>query len=175
MLLEKTDEERLEVSCHNHPQSDLGTILVAEKYQNIAVVLQEDLADIGLNTTIRTEEFNTYIKSLTSGNYDLCALEMTLEGDTQQLALAFTSDWIGMANNARYSDEQMDALFAAAAVETDVEKRAEIFNEIFTKAQDEAIYAVICNPEIIFACNANLKVPAFVLEGYYYVNQFAWA
>ena len=154
---------------------DLGTILVAEKYQKIAVVLQEDLADIGLNTTIRTEEFNTYIKSLTSGNYDLCALEMTLEGDTQQLALAYTTDWIGMANNARYSDEQMDALFAAAAVETDVEKRAEIFNEIFTKAQNEAIYAVICNPEILFASNANLQVPPFVLEGYYYVNQFAWA
>ena len=154
---------------------DLGTILVAEKYQKIAVVLQEDLADIGLNTTIRTEEFNTYIKSLTSGNYDLCALEMTLEGDTQQLALAFTTDWIGMANNARYSDEQMDALFAAAAVETDIEKRAEIFNEIFTKAQDEAIYAVICNPEMIYAYNANLTVPAFVLEGYYYVNQFSWA
>ena len=154
---------------------DLGTILVAEKYQKIAVVLQEDLADIGLNTTIRTEEFNTYIKSLTSGNYDLCALEMTLEGDTQQLALAYTTDWIGMANNARYSDEQMDALFAGAAVETDVEKRAEIFNEIFTKAQDEAIYAVICNPEILFASNANLQVPPFVLEGYYYVNQFAWA
>ena len=65
--------------------------------------------------------------------------------------------------------------FAAAAVETDNEKRGEIFNQIFTKAQDEAIYAVICNPEIIYACNANLKVPAFVLEGYYYVNQFAWA
>lgn len=154
---------------------DLGTILVAEKYQNIAVVLQAALADIGLNTTIRTEEFNTYIGSLTSGNYDLCALEMTLEGDTQQLELAFTTPWIGMANNARYSDEEMDALFAAAAVETDTDKRAEIFNQIFTKAQDEAIYAVICNPEMLYAYNASLSVPAFVLEGYYYVNQFAWA
>ena len=153
---------------------DLGTILVAEKYQNIAVVLQAALADVGLNTTIRTEEFNTYIGSLTSGNYDLCALEMTLEGDTQQLELAFTTPWIGMANNARYSDEEMDSLFAAAAVETDNSKRAEIFNQIFTKAQDEAIYAVICNPEMLYAYNANLSVPAFVLEGYYYVNQFAW-
>ena len=153
---------------------DLGSILVAEKYQKLAVVLQENLAAVGLNTTIRTEEFNTYIGSLTSGNYDLCALEMTLEGDTQQLALAFTSDWIGMANNARYSDAEMDDLFAQAAVETDIEKRAEIFDKIFTKAQNEAIYAVIANPEMLFAYNAKLQVPAFVLEGYYYVNQFNW-
>ena len=153
---------------------DLGSILVAEKYQNLAVVLQQNLADVGLNTTIRTEEFNTYIGSLTSGNYDLCALEMTLEGDTQQLELAFTTDWIGMANNARYSDEEMDALFAAAAVETDTEKRAEIFDQIFTKAQDEAIYAVICNPEILYAYSSSLQVPDFVMEGYYYVNQFNW-
>ena len=153
---------------------DLGSILVAEKYQKLAVVLQENLAAVGLNTTIRTEEFNTYIGSLTSGNYDLCALEMTLEGDTQQLALAFTTDWIGMANNARYSDAEMDNLFAQAAVETDVDKREEIFNKIFTKAQDEAIYAVICNPEMLFSYNAKLNVPSFVLEGYYYVNQFGW-
>ena len=154
---------------------DLGTILVAEKYQKLAVVLQEDLADIGLNTTIRTEEFNTYIGSLTSGDYDLCALEMTLEGDTQQLELAFTTDWIGMANNARYSDAEMDELFAQVGTEVDTEKRAEIFNTIFTKAQEEAIYAVICNPEMIYAYNASLNVPDFVLEGYYYVNQFAWS
>ena len=154
---------------------DLGTILVAEKYQKIAVVLQEDLANIGLNTTIRTEEFNTYIQSLTSGDYDLCALEMTLEGDTQQLALAFTTDWIGMANNARYSDAEMDDLFAQAGVEVDTEKRAEIFNQIFTKAQDEAVYAVICNPQMIYAYSGSLTVPEFVLEGYYYINQFTWA
>ena len=154
---------------------DLGTILVAEKYQNLAVVLQEDLAAVGLNTTIRTEEFNTYIGSLTSGDYDICALEMTLEGDTQQLALAFTTDWIGMANNARYSDEEMDSLFEQAGTETDTEKRAAIFDQIFTKAQNEAIYAVICNPQMIYAYNTNLNVPEFVLEGYYYVNQFSWS
>ena len=153
---------------------DLGTILVAEKYQNLAVVIKQELEAVGLMTEIRTEEFNTYIGSLTSGDYDLCALEMTLEGDTQQLSLAFTTDWINMANNARYSDEEMDDLWAKAAVENDTDKREEIFDQIFTKAQDEAIYTVICNPVTLYAYSEGLSVPEFVLEGYYYVNQFQW-
>ena len=153
---------------------DLGKILVAEKYENLATVIQADLAAVGLNTTIVKEEFNTFIGDLTSGNYDLCALEMTLEGDTQQLALAFTTDWIGMANNARYSDEEMDALFAEAGVVNDSEEREAIYDKIFTKAQDEAVYAVICNPQTLYAYSADLTVPEFVLEGYYYINQFSW-
>ena len=46
----------------------------------------------------------------------------------------------------RYSDPDMDALFNQARGETDNAARAAIFNQIFTKAQDEAIYAVLCNP-----------------------------
>ena len=125
---------------------DLGEILVAEKYSNLATVIQNDLKAVGLDVTISVKEFNSYISDLQNGSYGITALNMTLEGDTQTLEMAFTSDYIGIANNARYSDEEMDKLFEQARTETDNDKRAEIFNEIFTKAQDEAIYAVMCNP-----------------------------
>jgi peptide/nickel transport system substrate-binding protein len=153
---------------------DLGTILVAEKYEPLATVIQSDLAAVGLNADISVEEFNTYIGDLTSGNYGISALEMTLEGDTQQLEMALMTDYIGTANNARYSDSAMDDLFNQAKTETDSSKRSEIFNQIFTKAQDEAAYAVICNPDILYAYSSDLKVPEFPLEGYYYINQFSW-
>ena len=123
---------------------DLGEILVAEKYSNLATVIQNDLKAVGLDVTISVKEFNSYISDLQNGSYGITALNMTLEGDTQTLEMAFTSDYIGIANNARYSDEEMDKLFEQARTETDNDKRAEIFNEIFTKAQDEAIYAVMC-------------------------------
>lgn len=35
--------------------------------------------------TIAVKEFNSYIGDLTSGNYGITALEMTLDGDTQML------------------------------------------------------------------------------------------
>ena len=55
--------------------------------------------------------------------------------------MAFITDYIGTANNARYSDPEMDELFNETRVETDTDKRAELFDQILTKAQDEAIYA----------------------------------
>lgn len=154
---------------------DLGEILVAEKYSNLATVIQNDLKAVGLDVTISVKEFNSYISDLQNGSYEITALNMTLEGDTQTLEMAFTSDYIGIANNARYSDEEMDKLFEQARTETDNDKRAEIFNEIFTKAQDEAIYAVMCNPMTLYAYNSDLTCPEFVLEGNYYLYDFSWA
>lgn len=154
---------------------DLGEILVAEKYSNLATVIQNDLKAVGLDVTISVKEFNSYISDLQNGSYGITALNMTLEGDTQTLEMAFTSDYIGIANNARYSDEEMDRLFEQARTETDNDKRAEIFNEIFTKAQDEAIYAVMCNPMTLYAYNSDLTCPEFVLEGNYYLYDFSWA
>ncbi len=153
---------------------NLGTILVAEKYSNLATVIQADLKAAELEVDIAVEEFNAYIGDLTSGNYDMTALTMTLEGDTQELEMAFLTDFIGIANNARYSDADMDALFDAARTEIDTDKRAEIFNEIFNKAQDEAIYAVLCNPLTLYAYSSELTVPEFPFEGNYYIYDFAW-
>lgn len=153
---------------------DLGELLVAEKYSNLATVLQSDLAAVGLNVTISVKEFNAYIDELTSGSYGITALEMTLDGDSQMLEMAFTTDYIGTANNARYSDAEMDELFNKTRTETDTDARAELFNQILTKAQDEAIYAVIANPLTLYAYNSSLQCPEFPFEGIYSIYDFAW-
>lgn len=153
---------------------NLGEILVAENNANLATVIQNDLKAVGLECTIAVKEFNSYIGELTSGNYTITALTMTLDGDTQSLEMALTTDYIGMANNARYSDPDMDALFDQARAETDLDARAAIFNQIFTKAQDEAVYAVLCNPLLLYAYNSTLSCPEFDLEGNYFVYDYSW-
>ena len=153
---------------------DLGTILVAEQYSNMATVIQNDLKAVGLECTIDVREFNSYIGELVSGNYGISTLAMTLEGDTQELEMAFKTEYIGMANNARYSDEEMDGLFDQARSEVDTEKRAELFDQILTKAQEEAIYAPLCNPLTLYAYSADLQCPEFELEGNYFVYDFTW-
>lgn len=153
---------------------DLGEILVSESSADLATVLQSDLSAVGLEVTISTKEFNAYISDLTSGSYGISALSMTLDGDTQMLEMAFCTDYIGTANNARYSDSEMDALFDQARTETDSDKRAEILFEALEKAQEEAIYAAICNPVTIFAYNSDLQVPEIAYEGIYFLYDFSW-
>ncbi len=153
---------------------DLGTILVAERYSDLATVIQSDLAAVGLNATIDVKEFNAYLDDLTSGNFMITALEMTLEGDTQELGMALTTDYIGTANNARYSDAEMDQLFADAKSEPDTDAREEIFHKIFEKAQEEAIYAVLCNPLELYAHSASLDCQEIPYEGFYSIYNFSW-
>ena len=99
---------------------------------------------------------------------------MTLDGDTQMMEMAFASDYIGTANNARYSDAEMDALFDRTRVSNDKEERAELFNQIFTKAQEEAIYVPLANPLTLFAYSSSLKCPEIPYEAVYYIYDFAW-
>jgi peptide/nickel transport system substrate-binding protein len=99
---------------------------------------------------------------------------MALDGDTQQLEMAFCSDYIGTANNARYSDQEMDDLFAQARTETDTDAREKIFDQILTKAQNEAIYAVLANPLTLYAHNVSLDCQEIPFEGIYSIYNFSW-
>lgn len=153
---------------------NLGEMLVAEKYSNIATVVQNDLKAVGIDVTISVKEFNSYISDLRTGNYTITALNMVLDGDSQMLEMALTTDFINMANNARYSDPEMDELFAKARIENDKEARGKLFDEILTKAQNEAVYAVLCNPLTLYAYDSKLKCPEFPFEAQYSIYDFSW-
>jgi peptide/nickel transport system substrate-binding protein len=153
---------------------DLGTLIVAQKYATQAQVLQNDLANVGLTVTIEILEFNAYIQKLLSGDYGISALEMSLEGSTQQFELAFEAQYIGGANNSRYNNPEIDQMFTNAVAAIDETERYDIYNQIFTKVQEEAVYVVYYNTEGLYAHNVNLTVPTFVLEGRYYLYNFTW-
>ncbi|MDD3074290.1 MAG: hypothetical protein PHS56_07740, partial [Eubacteriales bacterium] len=135
---------------------------------------QSDLSKIGLNVKLEILEFNAYLKKLMSGEYGISVLNMALEGPTQILNLALTADFIGMANNARYSDPEVEQWFKEAVLTVDENERYEIYNKIFTKVQEDAVYVVLYNKELLYAHSANLKCHPFELEGRYYIHEFSW-
>jgi len=153
---------------------DLGTMYVAENYSMQAQILQNDLANVGLNVTIEILEFNAYLDKLMSGEYGISVLAMSLEGSTQEFELAFNSDYIGGANNARYNNPEIDALFAEAVAAEDEAARYEMYKEIFTRVQEDAVYVVMYNTIGLYAHSADLTCHPFVLEGRYYVYDFSW-
>lgn len=153
---------------------DLGTMLVAEKYSDIATVVQHDLKEIGLEVEIEVREFNAYLDDLTQGNYTITALNLTLEGDTQMCSMALTTDYIGTANNARYSNPEIDGLFERAGQSSDSAEREALYDEIFSRVQEEAVYGVICNPYLLYAHNAELDCGEIPFEGFFQIYDFSW-
>ena len=129
---------------------------------------------MGLKCTIEILEFNAYLDKISQGDFGITCLQMSLEGDTQQVAMALCTDYIGMANNARYSNTEIDELFNKAVHTIDEDERAAVYDEIFTKVQEEAVYAVLYNPTMLYARNASLNIHTLPVEGVYYIYDFSW-
>ncbi|WP_313346024.1 ABC transporter substrate-binding protein [Sedimentibacter sp.] len=169
---EKTKELLAEIGIET--PYDLGIMYVAESYKTQAEIIQNDLANVGLNVTLEILEFNAYLDKLMNGDCGITVLAMSLEGPTQEFSLAFKSDYIGAANNVRYSNKEMDDLFDKAVQAIDEDERFDIYNEIFTKAQRDAVYVALYNTVGLYAHNKDLKCHEFALEGRYYLYEFSW-
>lgn len=153
---------------------DLGTFIVADQYKLLAQAVQDNLKAVGLTCTLEVLEFNAYLSKLMQGDFNLTCLNMSLEGDTQNVSMAITKDFIGMANNARWYNDQVEEWFRQAVTTVDENERAAIYNDIFSLVQEEAVYAVMYNPTMLFAHNEDLTIHQLPLEGNYYVYYFHW-
>jgi len=153
---------------------DLGTMYVAEKYKSMAQVIQDELKAVGLKTNIEILEFNTYLSKLQQGDFGITCLQMDLNGDTQQVSMALTKQYIGMANNARWSDPKVENWFDQAVQTINKKDREALYVKIFSYVQDQAVYCVLYNPTLLYAHNNELTIPTIPNDGSYHVYDFSW-
>ena len=153
---------------------DMGTLVVADQYKLLAQAVQEQLKAVGLTCQLEVLEFNAYLNKLRQGDFTVTCLQMALEGDTQNVAMAICKDYIGMANNARWYNDQVEQWFQDAVAAVDATERAGIYDKIFSLVQDEAVYAVLYNPIMLYAHNDKLVIHDLPLEGNYFVYYFHW-
>ena len=153
---------------------DMGTLVVPDQYKLLAQAIQEQLKAVGLTCQLEVLEFNSYLNKLRQGDYTVTCLQMSLEGDTQNMAMAVCKDYIGMANNARWYNDQVEQWFNDALAAVDDNERAAIYDKIFSLVQDQAVYAVLYNPVMLYAYSDKLTIHQLPLEGLYYVYYFHW-
>jgi peptide/nickel transport system substrate-binding protein len=153
---------------------DLGVMKIYDQYKTQAQVIQNDLAAVGLNVTLEIVERNTLLQSMFNGDITITMMSMVLEGSTQEYSLALTTPYLGMANNVRYSNPDIDAMFERAARTIDAGERFKIYNDIFRQVQEEAVFVALYNTVCLYAYNEELYVPELPLEGAFFVRDFYW-
>ena len=79
-----------------------------------------------------------------------------------------------MANNARWSDPKVEELFKKAVATVDEDERTAVYEELFAYVQDQAVYCVLCNPNMLFAKKVGLETGTIGLEGVYFFQNFKW-
>ncbi len=138
---------------------NIGTIKIPEgDGKNAAEALQQCLSEVGLEVDIEMLEQNKFYDETDFGDYEIAWCQISLLRDADSYSILFTQDQIDGMNTARYSDSEVDALFAKAKATTDQKERLKLYAEVFNKIGEDAPYIPVYVPTNIYAYNKNLKI-----------------
>ncbi|MDD3796521.1 MAG: ABC transporter substrate-binding protein, partial [Lachnospiraceae bacterium] len=100
-----------------------------DPFTNIAQIMQANLKEVGINLVINTMDQGAFMELGTSGEgYDMYAMGGQVGPDPSMFFHRIGTG--GMMNFSKYSNEEVDSLFAEAAGMTDQEKRGECYKKI---------------------------------------------
>lgn len=117
----------------------------------MGTAIQADLQAVGLNVTIETYEWNTFLGEVNpglEGKADMAEMAwMTNDPDTLPYLALRTEAWPdkGGFNSGYYSNPQVDELLEAARTATDQAERARLYREMQTIVQEDAPWVFVAN------------------------------
>ena len=130
----------------------------------VAQSVQSMLADVGVDATLETREWTSYLQFTSQppdqAEYDAFMLgwgTVTLDADYGLYALLHTRQWNPDGNNRGfYSNERVDQLLDAARVETDPAERAPMYNEAVELIWEDAPWIFLYNAGQINAVRSDV-------------------
>lgn len=101
--------------------------------QKIMEIVQANLKEIGIESSIEVLEWGRYISDTASGQHDVYILgwsTVSLDADEGLYDILHTKAFGSPGNRAFYSNPKVDALLSQARVELDKNKRAALYQEV---------------------------------------------
>ena len=126
-------------------------------FADAAVVLQQQLAEVGITSTLQELEINTLVANAMSGNFGMCAMGQTNTYDMSWVSTYYGTEHIGSMNMAGYSNPDVDAKLQEASTCMDPEERVSLYQALLEQLDEECIYVPLFNKTLCIAWNANLN------------------
>lgn len=117
----------------------------------MGTAIQADLAEIGLDVSIQTYEWNTFLSEVNpglEGKADMAQMAwMTNDPDTLPYLTLRTEAFpdAGGFNSGYYSNPEVDALLEQARTSTDQDERARLYREMQEIVHDDAPWLFVAN------------------------------
>lgn len=133
--LDKAEELLAEAGYEDGVDVEFWVMPVSRPYmpdpEKVAEIIQNDLAQIGINANIVREEWAPYIEKTTEGEHEMFLLGWSgANGDPDYfLTSLLHSKSIGGENRAFYENEEVDKLLDEAKATVDEDERAELYKE----------------------------------------------
>jgi peptide/nickel transport system substrate-binding protein len=115
-----------------------------------AQVMQSQLEEIGVDISIRTLDFASWLEAQGKGDFDAFMLGWlgNIDPDDYYYAQHRTG---ANFNFQKYSNPEVDAALDAARQETDQQARKELYDEAVKQIVDDASYIYLYNPQVVQA------------------------
>ena len=136
-------------------------------FEDATVVLQQQLAAVGITCTITGMEINTLVNNAMTGNFGMLSIGQTNTYDMSWLSTYYGTEHIGSMNMAGYSNPDVDAKLQEASTCMDPEERISLYHDLLEQLDEECIYLPLYNKTLCVAWNANLNYnPTVRAESY---------
>jgi peptide/nickel transport system substrate-binding protein len=134
-----------------------------EQSRRVAEVIQQQLAKVGIEITIKSYEWGTFFSDIRSGNFQLYSLKWVGVTDPDIFYYVFHSSGIPPdgANRGRYRRAQVDRLLEEGRRELDIAKRKDIYSAVQKFLAIDLPYVNLWHQENVVAMQKNLN--GFVL------------
>ncbi|KJB88982.1 ABC transporter substrate-binding protein [Paenibacillus sp. E194] len=134
----------------------------------IIPVAQKNFGDLGIEFIADQMEFNAVIDKRKKGDFDMLFMAWGLTPDPQSSEGVFTTK--GFQNDIGYSNPKIDDLYKQSNSTLDVEKRKEVFHQIYKELNEDLPYIFMYQRRDMFATNA--RVQGFDMSPY---NDFTYS
>ncbi|EGL81827.1 ABC-type transporter, periplasmic subunit [Caldalkalibacillus thermarum TA2.A1] len=116
--------------------------------RNTAVIMQEQLAEVGIKATPKSLEWGAFLDTINPPNYDFdtIILGWALGTDPNPIAIFHSREIEKGLNNISYVNEELDRLMEEAEVTLDEEERKEKLHEIFKILSEDLPYVFLNYP-----------------------------
>ncbi len=127
--------------------------------KKIAEVFAQQLAEVGINVSIKSFEWGTFFSDIKKGNFQIYSLTWVGIADPDIYHYIFHSQSLPPdgANRGRYKNPELDKLLDAGRVETGFDKRREIYRRVQELIAEEMPYIHLWTSVNVFAKNRKVK------------------
>ena len=115
--------------------------------RDIAVILQDELKQIGIDASVETLEWGAYLEGTARGDHEMFILGwVTVTGDADygMYPLLHPSSFGGAGNRAFYDNPKVTKMLEKAKTSVNQEEREQLYAEIQDIVQEDLPYYVLC-------------------------------
>ena len=135
----------------------------------IATVIQDQLADVGIEVELRTYDWGTFYGDIKAGRFQMYSLAWVgvKSPDIFRYTMHSESMPDAGANRGRFADEQVDALIEQAEVSVDLDVQADLYRQIQHRLLVELPYVPLWYEDHYLVTRADISGYRIATDGNY--------